>query len=685
MRAGPGFAYKRTGEKLQGQTFDILGRLCGARGTYDWLLIETEKDAEHWIPGGNDLVSTQNAGKSPCLPAPPVPQEPESSVRVVHRAFVGTGADGGSHIVIDPLQLAQFTFAIGRYGLAEKAALSLPNSPAVSQLRDYAWGQALFAAVDQARQLRAQRLAAEMAISGLDVKLVVLSDSGIASALVEQAHTLVTYRPTTRGSQPVDVGMYNGPAIYGMVYTGTNWEVDSVVLLGSTGGFSTKGAPRIVSSVTPDIVKSVETMRTLLAKASVHDATINVVMPQIDVANYAWPATTTIEGRISQNTLLEATASPYVVQGAVTIDPGVTLFVEPGTIVKFTDDAHLNVDGALVARGVLEDPIIFTSVKDDSTGGDTNGDGASSAPAPGDWTMIRFRDSSNDASSVIEHAVIRYAGEYRGDRYGAVHLEAASPTIINNVIEDSLSWAINADVHSFPVVSGNDLARNGLNGLGVRGGQMAVSGAWRNTDIPYAVFGEMRVNQGATLTIEPGVIVKLADDSYFDIYGAFRAEGLPGEEIVFTSLQDDATAGDTNGDGASSAPAPGDWTMIRFRDTSNDASSVIEHAVIRYAGEYRGDRYGAIHLEAASPTIINNVIEDNLSWAINADVHSFPVVSGNELARNGLNGLGIPRRSDGRQRRLAQHRHPLRRVRRNAGEPGRHADHRTGRDREAGG
>ena len=286
------------------------------------------------------------------------------------------------------------------------------------------------------------------------------------------------------------------------------------------------------------------------------------------------------------------------------------------------------------AEGLAGEEIVFTSLQDDATAGDTNGDGASSAPAPGDWTLIRFRDSSNDASSVIEHAVIRYAGEYRGDRYGAVHLEAASPTIINNVIEDSLSWAINADVHSFPVVSDNDLARNGLNGLGVRGGQMAVSGAWRNTDIPYAVFGKMRVNQGATLTIEPGVIVKLADDSYFDIYGAFRAEGLPGEEIVFTSLQDDATAGDTNGDRASSAPAPGDWTMIRFRDTSNDANSVIEHAVIRYAGEYRGDRYGAIHLEAASPTIINSAIEDSFWYAISYDAKSSPQLSENTFKGN---------------------------------------------------
>ena len=170
---------------------------------------------------------------------------------------------------------------------------------------------------------------------------------------------------------------------------------------------------------------------------------------------------------------------------------------------------------------------------------------------------------------------------------------------------------------------------------------MRVSGAWHNTDMPYVLLGRVNINEGAMLTVDPGVVVKFGDDAFFDVYGALRAVGTPDENIIFTSVKDDAVGGDTNGDQALSVPSSGDWTTIRFRDSSNDANSLIEHAAIRYAGEHRGKPFGAIQLEAASPTIVNNTIEDNHWVAVSGDVHSFPTVSGNVLTRNGVNGLEI--------------------------------------------
>ena len=358
-------------------------------------------------------------------------------------------------------------------------------------------------------------------------------------------------------------------------------------------------------------------------------------------SDYERPASAILEGRISKNTVLARPATPYRVRGEVTIDQNVTLLIEPGAIVKFEDNAHFVVYGSLRAQGTTDDRIVFTSIRDDSYGGDTNGDGDSSVPAAGDWTYIGFFDSSNDANSIIQNATIRYAGEYNGNRYGAIHLEAASPTIADNEISDNFWYAISADANSFPLVQGNQLARNPGNGLEVRGGNLAASGAWANTGIAYALTGVLNVGENTTLSIYPGVMVKFGDNVYIEVFGTVKAQGTPDQSITLTSLKDDAAGGDTNGDGESSVAAPGDWTMIRFKDKSNDANSVVAYCDIKYAGEHNGNRFGAVHLESASPRVLGNTFTNNYWYAISADPNSYPKAAGNHLAKNAGNGLEL--------------------------------------------
>lgn len=65
---------------------------------------------------------------------------------------------------------------------------------------------------------------------------------------------------------------------------------------------------------------------------------------------------------------------------------------------------------------------------------------------------------------------------------------------------------------------------------------MINGGVWRNTDIVYTVLGNVSVNEGTLLAIEPGVVVKFGNDSLLDIYGAFKAIGTESTPITFTSL-----------------------------------------------------------------------------------------------------------------------------------------------------
>ncbi|MDD4271336.1 MAG: hypothetical protein PHF50_00865 [Patescibacteria group bacterium] len=96
--------------------------------------------------------------------------------------------------------------------------------------------------------------------------------------------------------------------------------------------------------------------------------------------------------------------------GGLVIMPGVKLTVEAGTIIKLAPNNMILAMGELDIRGNAIEPVIITSLRDDSTGGDTNGDGAATAPAPGDWYGVMA--NSSNAKIKIDYAKISYGGSY---------------------------------------------------------------------------------------------------------------------------------------------------------------------------------------------------------------------------------------------------------------------------------
>jgi RHS repeat-associated protein len=132
--------------------------------------------------------------------------------------------------------------------------------------------------------------------------------------------------------------------------------------------------------------------------------------------------TTHISGQTyTTNQEWTTSGSPYVVDGTVTVNTGVTLTIDPGVIVKFNGAAvGLTIDGTLNAIGTSGSRITFTSYQDDTAGGDTNGDGTATTGAKGQWRSIY---GLNGGHLNISYADIRYGGSTSSsgmvDTYGS--------------------------------------------------------------------------------------------------------------------------------------------------------------------------------------------------------------------------------------------------------------------------
>ena len=68
---------------------------------------------------------------------------------------------------------------------------------------------------------------------------------------------------------------------------------------------------------------------------------------------------------------------------------------------------------------------------------------------------------------------------------------------------------------------------------------------WDKVDGEYVVVGNITLNSGNTLTIDPGVIVKFAGNHTFNVGGNLQALGTSGDKIIFTSINDRTVGGNT--------------------------------------------------------------------------------------------------------------------------------------------
>jgi hypothetical protein len=181
-------------------------------------------------------------------------------------------------------------------------------------------------------------------------------------------------------------------------------------------------------------------------------------------------------------------SSPYALQSAVTIRPGVTLTIEPGVTIE-SNGAGLRVRGSLLAVGTAEAPIVFRAQREGGAGGS--------------WDGIVF-DNTGKRENRMVHAKIQ-------DAKTALHMISSSPHIqytllIKNdmacLVEDLSKPQLEANIirnnrqdglvsrHATPTVVHNDITHNGRHGIVV------------DASAPILTENNIHSNAGMQLAIE---------------------------------------------------------------------------------------------------------------------------------------------------------------------------------------
>jgi hypothetical protein len=244
----------------------------------------------------------------------------------------------------------------------------------------------------------------------------------------------------------------------------------------------------------------------------------------------------------------------------LSVPQGITLTVEPGVTMMFP--RRFYVEGHLEAVGTVTNPITFTSVTDSSLT---------------DWEAIVVPGTAH-----LDHTVIRHAWNpavYVWDGWPGPDPPGPSSDRIlieNSTISDNgypllIEWEA---AHKLQL-SNVTFRDNGSNHAMVFAMPLSDYPQDDVTLVPhtglegYEVYEDIVVPNGITLTIKPGVSLRILSQTGLSVNGNLEALGTVTQPITFTSFLDSG---------------PGQWDGLAFGDGLQNGSGHLSHATVRYGG-----------------------------------------------------------------------------------------------------
>lgn len=166
-----------------------------------------------------------------------------------------------------------------------------------------------------------------------------------------------------------------------------------------------------------------------------------------------------VVGTISSNTTWNGR---YIALNNITINSGVTLSINSGSIISFASGVSLTSNGVLNVNGTSGSPVTFTSV---------------SGTSPGSWGSVKL-EGSGTSGSLLNYLSLQYGGDlqflngangtlqnssiYKCNR--GVYIYNSQPEIVNNIIEDNYQDGILCNAASYaPLITDNSIKKTSVN------------------------------------------------------------------------------------------------------------------------------------------------------------------------------------------------------------------------------
>ncbi len=395
------------------------------------------------------------------------------------------------------------------------------------------------------------------------------------------------------------------------------------------------------------------------------DANVELVLEGNNEANdnYRNGVTVTGSSRVTHRWRAGPEELPYIIVDDVAVIDQSTLTIDPGVIIKMDFGRSFGTSrGTLVMEGTEEQPIVVTSINDDSIGGDSNPQDGDVSPNAGNWKSIKFESSGGGGR--LANVQLRYGGasnsgtividlegisitdstiemgngpgvvmsDVEAEIMGTTVSEMSGPCIVSTaergpiepIFHDNTftgcSAAIEIDADVQPDVANNSAEDNSVNGILVDG-TLTAHRTWDSGDLIYVIGRKVAVGSGARLQIAGGTVVKAQPDAELDVNRGsliIPAQDSPEERVVLTSIRDDRFADangneDTNGDGSLTEPGAGDWAGIRIGEYSNLVT--VRNVELSYAGQTKA----ALHAVGGSIVIEDSSIGYSLSDGVSVD------------------------------------------------------------------
>lgn len=398
---------------------------------------------------------------------------------------------------------------------------------------------------------------------------------------------------------------YGGNANWDMLYAGADISMSNCTVSdGLANGLNCENTsfPTVVNCAFDRCARAVTNVKIdALAGFSNCTATGNSVADHPTVTS---PSITNANAAVSLSNTFNGTGVVGFTS-SLTIANGETLTLGEGVIFKWESVHTLTVNGVLITNGTAANPVVITSIKDDSAGGDSNLDGTATVPAPGDWIRISF-NANSDASRLV-HTEVRYAG---AANWNGVMLNSSDVVMEDCTVSKCLEASTDLTNSSFPTLIRCDFSDSDLAVVNVpldafanfvdctgqgntQGDHFRVTTSafgsseirhWNTLNDSGVVLSTagITVSSGETLTLHQGVKIKFAGPRTLTVNGHLDVLGAGYDPVILTSALDDTVGGDSNGDGGATTPAPGNW--IRMVVTAT-ATGSIRNMVVRYAGQ----------------------------------------------------------------------------------------------------